>query len=207
MKNLLLKVKENKKFPEVKYVSINARSVSVDEYNFEGKDFEVRFEVELLSEEKIPLDYGYGFSLVDLSDINKEEEFYSVDISIKGLDPQKFKTSLITVELTDDQKEVLSALFNTKNKALEKLSELKSHAKKLLGDTKKEQEEFINSFKESYKEVKEKTKTQAKECCSMTRDFVERARTNELTKKEKIFSVAAVGLATIAFLAGKSGKK
>lgn len=207
MKNLLLKVKSSKSFNKVSYVSIDLTTIKVEKNHYDNKDFDVKFNIELLDSEEVILDYGYGFTEIDLKDLKKEEDFYYFDIHIKGLDSEKFQSKLITVELTEEQKEVLDIFFNAKDKVHEKLLLLKGKAKSLFGKTKEEQEEFINSFKTSIKDIHTNIKKHTEQCCSSTKDFIDRAKNNDLSKKEKIISGVAIGLTAIALIAGIKTKK
>lgn len=207
MKKLLLKVKPLQNFDKVAYLSVDLTSVKTGTDHYDNKDFDVRFNVELLDKEEVVLDYGYGFANVDLDDLKKEQETYDFKVHLKGLETSKFPSKVVSVELTEDEKEVLNVFFNAKDKIHEKLLLLKSKARTLLGKTKAEQDQFIDSFKSSVDGIHKSLKQHTSDCCDCAKDFVTRAKTNDLTKKEKVISGVAIGLTALAFLAGRGTKK
>lgn len=207
MKNLLLKVRPLSTFDKVAYLSIDLASVKLGKDHYDNKEFDVRFNVELLDKEEVVLDYGYGFSSVDLDNLKRDKDNYILDIYLKGLDTDHYKSKHISVELTEDEKEVVNVFFNAKDKIHEKLLMLKSKARSLLGKTKEEQDKFIDGFKSSVEGIHKSLKQHTSDCCDCAKDFVDRAKTNNLSKKEKVISGVAIGLTALAFLAGRGTKK
>lgn len=209
MKDLKLKI-ENV-LPEaslegVDKIGFDITSVKKGKFSYKAKDFGVRFNADLLNKSNKVLDSGFvylNFSKDMFSSLIEEGGSYSFDVILKGFEEEYSKTETVKLKVSETEKEILDVLLDASNKAEDGLESVKSQIQDLLDKTDVEGQKFLDSLKEIVSNYSCKACDLAKDGKEKAKDFAQRAKNNDLSKKEMLVVGGIASVVLTALLAGR----
>lgn len=210
MKDLKLKV-ENV-LPEaslegVDKIGFDLASIKKGKFSYKTKDFGIRFNADLLNKSNKVLDSGFvylNFSKDLFSSLVEEGGTYSFDVVLKGFEEEYSKTETVKLRLSETEKEILDVLLDASNKAEDGLESVKSQIQDLLDKTDVEGQKFLDNLKDIISDYSCKACNLAKDGKEKAKDFAQRAKNNDLSKKEML---VVGGLASVILTALLTGRR
>ncbi|EPP7233459.1 hypothetical protein ACTOJ1_000338 [Shigella flexneri] len=209
MKDLKLKV-ENV-LPElsldgVDKIGFDLGSVKKGKFSYKSKDFGVRFNADLLNKSGKVLDSGFvylNFSKDLFSSLVEEGGSYSFDVVLKGFEEEYSKTESVKLKVSETEKEILDVLLDASNKAEDGLESVKAQIQELLEKTDVGGQKFLDSLKAIVSDYSCKACDLAKDGKEKAKDFAQRAKSNDLSKKEMLVVGGIASVILTALLAGR----